>query len=589
MQFIPSFIKRKHGEEEITYLHPKMENSLQETYGVLVYQEQFMNISKDLCGFTGGEADYLRKAVAKKKADMMAEIKPKFIDGALKNNPDITRDTMELFWSQLEEFANYCFNKAHAACYALIGYWTAYLKAHYPAAFMAALMTSDANNIDRLSIEIAECNRLGIKVLNPDINESFPEFAVVPESDNIRFGLGAVKNVGSTAIDDLLAQRALQKFSSIEDFARRVNSRVCNRKVWEALIKAGAFDSFAEVVNPDSADDVQVRGDRSDLLFNLDAIIAFAQKVQKEAASGQEDLFGLLGDDAKTAGAETHLEIVAAPTKIGDSEKLGYERELLGLYLSSHPLDKFDTYLREQTHQISTLTSDQDGSKVVIGGLLSRWRVIQTKSGGKMAFAAVEDKTGEIETVIFPKLFETLPDTLDIGLAVKITGKVSGRDRDGNKTIDPSIIADEVLIIRDEDIENYKSTGVAMGEVGPATVARRKRSVSRGLQAGAKTVASVNTGKPARPDTQTTEKLTYQPVELEAKPKLYIHVKDPSDGKKLEHLRDSLKQFPGDDQIILVLGEDKKDALRMPFTTSISDNLTETIGKIYGAECVAVK
>jgi DNA polymerase-3 subunit alpha len=572
MQFIDSFIKRKHGEEKITYLHPKMENALGPTYGILVYQEQFMQISKDLSGFTGGQADYLRKAVSKKKIDMMRKIKPEFIDGALKNNPDITRDTMEQFWSQLEEFANYCFNKSHAACYALIAYWTAYLKAYYPAAFMAALMTSDANNTDRLAIEIAECNRLDLKVMNPDVNESFPEFAVVPETNNIRFGLAAVKNVGTTAVDDLLKQRKVNKFASVEDFARRVNSRVCNRKVWEALIKAGAFDGFATTVEPTDNDDVQVRGDRSDLLFNLDSIIAFSQKVQKEAASGQGDLFEMLGDDAKVAGAETHLEIVPSPSKISDKEQLGWERELLGLYLSSHPLDKYDTFFREQTHAIADLNSDQDKAAVVVGGLLQRWRVIQTKSGGKMAFAGIEDKTGEVEVVVFPKLFETLSADLDIGAVVRITGHISGRDRDGNRTPDPSVIADELEIISDEKLKNYKSTGVSKGKIPAAKQSETKKLTN-------------NPKRPTKPQPASKE---FLPVEKTTQ-KLFIHVKDPSDGDKLLKLKEKLKKHPGDNEVILVLGVDKKDAVRMPFGAKIDDKLTAAVGEIYGDDCVAIK
>ena len=578
MQFIDSFIKRKHGEEKITYLHSKMENALGSTYGILVYQEQFMQISKDLSGFTGGQADYLRKAVGKKKMDMMLKIKPEFIDGALENNPDITRDTMELFWSQLEEFANYCFNKSHAACYALIAYWTAYLKAHYPAAFMAALMTSDANNTDRLAIEIAECNRLGLKVMNPDVNESFKEFAVVPETGHIRFGLSAVKNVGSTAIDDLISQRDLGKFTSIEDVARRVNSRVCNRKAWEALIKAGAFDSFVTEVKSTDSQNVQVRNDRSDLLFNLENIISFAQKVQKEAASGQGDLFEMLGDDARVAGAETHLEIEPSPTKVSDKEQLGWERELLGLYLSAHPLDRYDDYLNEQTHAIAKLNSDQDNVAVVLGGLLQRWRVIQTKSGGKMAFAAIEDKTGEIEVVIFPKLFESLSSEPEIGVVIQITGRISGKDRDGNKTPDPSVIADTLEVISDDTLDNYNPTGLPMGEVDLSTKKSRRRS-------GAKSPKATSIVAESKPKKVEEE---FAPVKEQSQ-KLFIHVKDPSDGKKLLELKEKLKEHSGSDETILVLGADKKDAVRMPFGVEIDDQLVKTVSEIYGADCVFVK
>jgi len=575
MSEIPRFIARAHGEEPITYPDPHMKNALESTYGVLVYQEQFMQISKDLAGFTGGQADTLRKAIGKKKIDLMREYKQKFIDGAVEKS-HANRKEMEKFWAHLEDFAAYCFNKSHAACYALIAYWTAYLKAHYPSAFMAALMTSDANNIDRLAIEIAECNRLGIKVLNPDVNESFPEFAVVPETNNIRFGLSAVKNVGSTAIDDLVYQRDnIGKFKSVEDFARRVNSRVCNRKVWEALIKSGAFDGFAKVEPAEDDDDAQIRGDRSDLLFNLDTIIAFAQKVQKEAASGQENLFAMLGGDEPVKGAETRLDLSPAPTKVSDKERLGWERELLGLFLSSHPLDKYDTYFRETTNAISDIHADQDGAVATIGGLLNRWRVIATKNGGKMAFAAVEDKTGEIEVVVFAKLFGTLPENLDVGAIVKIAGHISGRDRDGNKTPDPSIIADSLQIISDEDLDNYQPTGVVKGEIDTNNISRSSRS-SRNAMVPANFVIKQS----AKDDFVINEP---------AQRKLYVHVADPSDGDKLLAMKQKFTEFKGDDEIILVLGADKKDAVRMPFGAKICDELTAAVGEIYGTDCVAVK
>ena len=203
MQFIDSFIRRKHGEEPITYLHEGMKSSLENTYGVLVYQEQFMQISKEWCGFTGGQADTLRKAVGKKKIDLMKKVKPEFVEGAVSVG-GATREMAETFWAQLEEFANYCFNKSHAACYGLIAYWTAYLKAHYPDAFMAALMTSDADDTDRLAIEMTECKHMGIDVLSPDVNESFVEFAVVPGEHKIRFGMSAVKGVGTGAVEEVL-------------------------------------------------------------------------------------------------------------------------------------------------------------------------------------------------------------------------------------------------------------------------------------------------------------------------------------------------------------------------------------------------
>ncbi|MCL1876470.1 DNA polymerase III subunit alpha [Candidatus Saccharibacteria bacterium] len=585
MQFIESFIRRKHGEEKITYLHPKMENSFRDTYGILIYQEQFMNVSKDMCGFTGGQADYLRKAVAKKKADMMAKIKPEFIDGALKHNPDVTRDTMELFWSQLEEFANYCFNKSHAACYALISYWTAYLKAHYPAAFMAALMTSDASNTDRLTIEISECNRMGINVLNPDVNESFVEFAIVPETNNIRFGLSAVKGVGTTAIDVIMTQRDISKFESVEDFARRCNAQTCNKKVWESLIKSGAFDSFAYTVEPVGSDDPQIRNDRSDLIFNVENIVAFAQKVQKEAANGQENLFALLGDDT-VRGAETHLEIAPSPAKVSDKEQLDWERELLGLYISAHPLDKYDAYFREQTHNISKISSDHDGALAIIGGLLSKMRTIITRSGSKMAFAGIENKTGEIEVVIFPKIYETLAEGLDVGAVIQVSGRISGKDRDGNRIPDPSIIVDTINIISDKDMEDYRPSGIEMGDIDMNVKSKSRRS------GGGKSFGSAPANpspEPAKPKPARSEPVDYVPIEPDKPKKIYVQIKDPSDGAKLVKMKQIFSDFPGQNEVILVLGDRKTDAIRMPFTAAPVDELSTKIAEIYGAEAVVIK
>ncbi len=255
MQFIESFIKRRHGEEEITYLHPGLENSLKSTYGILIYQEQFMQASKEWCGFTGGQADTLRKAVGKKKVKLMEQVKPQFIEGAVKVG-GATEEIANKFWDQLLDFANYCFNKSHAACYALVAYWTAYLKTYYPDAFMAALMTADMRWTDRLAIEMTECKRMGLRVLGPDINESYSDFATVGTTGTVRFGIAAIKGMGKALAEEVIAERdANGKFKSVCDFAKRVSSSKFNKKSWESAIKTGCFDSF---------------GDSSYLMFNLE-------------------------------------------------------------------------------------------------------------------------------------------------------------------------------------------------------------------------------------------------------------------------------------------------------------------------------
>lgn len=548
MQFIDSFIRRKHGKEEITYLDPHMEKALSSTYGILVYQEQFMQISKDMCGFTGGEADTLRKAVGKKNQDLMAQMKPKFIDGAV-NKSGAKRDDMEKFWIQLEDFANYCFNKSHAACYALIAYWTAYLKAHYPAAFMAALMTSDSGNNDRLAIEIAECNKMGIKVLNPDINESFEDFGVVPETNNIRFGLAAVKGVGGIVTEVILEDRKTQgKFKSIEDYCRRINARKSNRRVWESLIKSGAFDQF---------------GDRSDLLFNLDTIIEFAQKIQKEAASGQADLFGLMGDSSALEGALSTIDIKSAPQKYSDKEKLLWERELLGLYLSAHPLDRYADYFREKGSPLNMVKPENDGQNIQVCGITNSVRVINTKRGDKMAFVQIEDQTGESELIVFPKIYAEIADRLQQDAFILATGRISGKGADGQPSSEAKIIAERIHFITDEEINNYEPTGK---DRQPEAVNEKQAQFNRELSS-----------------TENTDQSKQQSKTI------YINIKDPDDADKLSQAKDALVANPGNASIILVLGENKQDIVRLPFTAEPSDTMRDKIVSIYGADSIVIK
>lgn len=601
MQFIDTFIRRKHGLEPISYPHPSMEPQLKETYGVLVYQEQFMVISKECCGFTGGQADTLRKAVAKKKIKLLEKMKPAFIDGAVEK-VGASREVMEKFWTELEDFASYCFNKSHAACYGLIAYWTAYLKAHYPDAYMAALMTSDSDNTDRLTIEITECKKLGLQVVCPDINESFNEFAVVPGTNKIRFGLGAIKGVGGTAIEDILAKKKDGPFESLEDFAKRVNSRVCNRKVYESLIKAGAFDCF-QLKNPLPNGFI---GSRSDLLFNLDSIIAFAQKYQKEAASGQADLFSMLGDASEMKRAQSHLDMVPSPSQSSDKEQLGWERELLGLYLSAHPLDRYDTFFEEQMNPIESITSDQDGALATIGGLIARQRTLVTKSGTKMAFLGIEDKTKDIEVVVFPRVYETMPKDLDPSAVLKVVGRVSGKDREGNRQPDPSIIADRIEVITDDILNGYLPTGTKKGPVDMSTVGQRNKWSKRGKQGGHNGDSSGGSGGGYRGSGGSYGGASYvaeapvhkaPPIDMSqysvvdsAEPKrMYVLVKDPTDGNALMALKEKLSEFSGKDQAILVLGEDKKSAIKMPFGIKVCQQLTDAAASIFGKECVAVK
>ena len=571
MQFIDSFIRRKHGEEEITYLHSGMKNSLKNTYGILVYQEQFMQISKEWCGFTGGQADTLRKAVGKKKIDLMKKVKPEFVEGAVKVG-GATKEIAETFWTQLEEFANYCFNKSHAACYGLIAYWTAYLKAHYPDAFMAALMTSDHDDTDRLAIEITECKHMGISVLSPDVNESFVEFAVVPNENKIRFGMSAVKGVGVGAVEEVLRAREEGVFLSVEDFAKRVSTSKFNRKAWESLIKSGAFDDM---------------GDRSDLLFNLDSITSFASKLQKEAASGQTNLFGMLGgDDAASVQSTLHLQ--KAPVKHDDKERLMWERELLGLYISAHPLDRYETYLSEQTQPLTQLVPEYDSRMMTVGGIISIVRTIVTKSGSKMAFVGIEDKFGEGEIIVFPNLYEKVGAKLVQDAVIRVSGKNSARDRDGNLGNESKLIADDIIAITDNDINGYESTGRKMDAPKISSAVKKERREAYRNQKNGVSPKSAVKNDAAKPQPKTHSAPVNVAPEIPAS-KLFVYIKDPNDHSRLVKMKSVCGENAGTTDVVLVLGEKEKSAMRLPFKVDANDNLLSQLKNTLGEECVVLK
>ena len=570
MQFIDSFIRRKHGEEPITYLHPGLENSLKSTYGIMIYQEQFMQISREWCGFTGGESDTLRKAVGKKKVDLMKKLKPKFIEGAITKG-GATKEIAETFWEQLLEFANYCFNKSHAACYALIAYWTAYLKAHYPDAFMAALMTADMRWTDRLAIEISECKRMGLKVLGPDINQSYGDFGIVGGEKTIRFGLSGIKSMGKALVEDIVIPERDKNgpFKSICDFAKRVDSTKFNKKSWEAAIKTGAFDRFG--------------ASRSDLLFNLEAIQAYGSKIQKDVGSGQTDLFGMMGE----AGAVPEVEIKTAPVQHPEKEQLLWERDLMGLYLSAHPLDKYDTYFEEQTHPMSLITAENNNRLVTIGGIITAVRTILTKKGDKMAFVKIENKSDETEFIVFPSTFAEYGGKLEVDNVVRVQGKVNATDKDGNVTSDVKILAETIELVSDDILENYQSTGTKLAApvLAPNSNRRRgKTSAERVYNRG----NGANEARNVSP-TIDTPRVLKEPPKDPRKERLYILIENPDDMDTLSAIRRLADLNPGFQEVVLVLRNgERKRPLRMPFKVEVSDDLLGKLKELVGDEKVKV-
>lgn len=548
-----SFIKRKNGLEDTRYAHPLMKNALGTTFGVLVYQEQVMQISRDVCGFSGGEADTLRKAIGKKKIDVMNKMQKLFVEGAVSNGVD--RSVIEKFWQDLLGFADYCFNKSHSACYGMISYQTAYLKAHYPAAFMAALMTSDYDDTDRLAIEIAECKHMGIKVLPPDVNESFGEFAVVPPLDedtkltgyeNIRFGMNAVKNVGSGAVDEILRARETGRFNSIEDFIGAVNTRVVNRKALESLARAGAFDDF---------------DDRSTLLHNMDVIVAYGQRLQKERASGQTDLFGGVVDDIITA--KPVLKLDAPAVKHTPRELLAWERELLGLYLSEQPLEAFSSLLAEQTIALNTLKPEHDGKQVVVGGIIVESREITTKNGQKMAFVKLEDQHGATEVILFPSTYQQTIGLWERDHIVIVRGKVNAKDRDGNIGDEVKIMADDAREVTHEQAAAYQATG------------RKQRTPKVGKKQTLATRVSAAKAERAAPSKPT---------------RLYIRITESNDNELLRSLKATIDSSPGDQEVVLVLGSDvAKQAVKLPTCIDTTTDIMQQLSALVGSENVKIQ
>jgi DNA polymerase-3 subunit alpha len=389
MEYIPDFIGGKHGTLEIKYLHPILEPILKNTYGVAVYQEQLMQIARDLAGFTLGEADVLRKAVGKKIKELVDEQKVKFVEGCITTG--VGKAIGEKVFSFIEPFAGYGFNRSHAACYALIGYQTAYLKAHYPAEFMAALMTSDQGNIDRVAIEVHETREMGIEVLPPDINESFEEFAVVPDSEHpqggrIRFGLNAIKNVGHVVALEIVEERKRGgKYTTLESITERIQTKDLNKKSVEALIKVGALDNF---------------GERNQLLMSIDAILKHAKNSKNLLENHSNSLFG----DMPLPESKIILSRADEATK---KMRLAWEKELLGLYVSDHPVAEYQEYLNARATPIKDLEKVTPGRTVTIGGVVTKVRRILTKTGNTMFFVGLEDMTGQTEALVFGKIAES--------------------------------------------------------------------------------------------------------------------------------------------------------------------------------------
>ncbi|MCK4428017.1 MAG: DNA polymerase III subunit alpha, partial [candidate division Zixibacteria bacterium] len=417
---IDEYIQRKRGMKRIVYEHPLLEPILKETYGVIVYQEQVLKIASELGGYSLGKADILRKAMGKKKAELMIQQREEFKKGAKAKG--IKEGVADKIFDLMATFARYGFNKAHSAGYAYIAYQTAYLKAHYPVQFAAATMSSEVGNTNRIVILMEECKRMGIEVLPPDVNESMGKFKVV--GDKIRFGLEAVKNVGHGAIDAIIkARERVGKFNSLFQFCEEVDLSALNKRVIESLIQAGAFDSASK--------------HRAQLMASVDMVMNYGEAIQEDRRKGQTSLFDL-GVQSKTSPTPKMLEV----PEWSISEILSKEKEMLGFYLSGHPLTKYEDELKTfATRTTQTLENAKDGEELYIGGVITQVKINIDRKKKQMAFATLEDFVGSVEVVVFSDCFEKNRRIIRSESMVLVKGRASTKEGEKAKVVASDVIS----------------------------------------------------------------------------------------------------------------------------------------------------
>jgi DNA polymerase III subunit alpha len=432
------YIKRKHGKEKFKYLHPLLEPTLKDTYGVIVYQEQVMQIAQVLGGYSMGDADILRRAMGKKDPEEMAAQRERFVEGA--EAKKISHEQATEIFDQMETFARYGFNKSHSAAYALVSYQTAYLKAHYPVEFMAALMTSEMDDTDKVIKNLAECRQKGIEVLAPDVNESRSNFT--PVGDKIRFGLAAVKNVGAKAVEVILDSRRKDgPFESLFDFCRRVDLTAVNKRVIESLIKCGAFDATGIA--------------RQRMMGALDDAMRGGQAYQRDQESNQINIFAVLGAPAK--GGKKPGDVYPQVTEWSAQESLTFEKEALGFYITGHPLDKYERAIKKITNgSIAALKEKAAAGEVKLGGVVSALKLRNTKKGDRYGTFNLEDKTGFLEIIAWPDVYKKCAELLSADDPIFVKGRLEA----GEERI--QVIANEISLLT-EAASKGRANGNGLG------------------------------------------------------------------------------------------------------------------------------
>ncbi|MEE9462848.1 MAG: DNA polymerase III subunit alpha [Bacteroidales bacterium] len=437
MEYIPRFIKRKHGKEKIQYDLPQMEKFLKDTYGITVYQEQVMLLSQEMAGFTGGQADSLRKAMGKKNSRMMADLNEKFIEGCAKN--DIQQKDADKIWKDWMAFAEYAFNKSHSTCYALVSYQTAWLKAHYPAEFMASVLSRNINDIKKITQFMNECRRMGLSVLGPDVNESRIKFAVNAEG-NIRFGLGAIKGLGAAAASRIIQERDENgAFSDIYAVVERVDLQAVNKKSLEALAGSGALDSLGDIMRG------QYFGLNTRDISFIERLIRYGHKIQAERMTTQQSLFGEAND------LEISKPVITTEEAWPKLVKLDTEKELIGIYLSAHPLDSYKLEIEHFcTHSLSNLDNlgNLNGQEVMVAGLVRSHKQAYTKNNKPYGTIILEDYTDSLRLMLFNKDYIAFKNYFTPGYALLIRGQVQPRPFN-NGTVDYELKIKEIKMLAD--------------------------------------------------------------------------------------------------------------------------------------------
>ncbi len=532
MEQIPRFIKAKHGLEPIHYPHPALAEILKETYGVIVYQEQVLFIVRTFAGYSLGQADIFRKAMGKKIVEVMRKERRHFITGAKKNG--FSADLADQVFNLIEPFAGYAFNKAHAVSYALIAYQTAFLKSNYPVEYLTALFIAFAEHSEKIATAVAECRRLNIKVLPPDINHSRISFIIEKQADGtdaIRFGLAAVKNVGMTAVKPLIEERDQGgSYKSIEDLCRRADLSGVNKRVMESLIKAGVLDCL---------------GERGTLVANVASIMTLAQRIQKLRQTGQTTMFDLWGDTVDVPIPNLTMMDADVSTK----EKLGWEKELLGVYLSEHP---FSPYIAKAVEENTTLCgkvdAEMEGQIIAVAGMVDSVRNLVTRDGQPSASVVLEDLDGKLDVIVWPRVYSATQDYWQEGNILLVDGKVRLR-------------GDRVQLVC-EHVRYYK---IEEEKEGVALASSSKKIVTPVIEAG-------KNGK-LTPETR----------------KLIIRLKQTSDKRgditRLHKINNILRDYPGCDEANLIIDNGKKvfqlrlSAMQVDYCPQLYQRLVEVIGK----------